>query len=84
MGLDLAQHATCKQTFTWEEGLYQWPEGYSWQQILAAAAAAVGNHQPRFIQVPRPLLKGIGTAAGGLAMFTRALDLPGLLAELGN
>jgi len=31
VGLDLAQHATCKQTFTWEEGLYQWPEGYSWQ-----------------------------------------------------
>ena len=24
------------------------------------------------------------TAAGGLAMFTRALDLPGLLAESGN
>lgn len=60
------------------------PEGYSWQQILAAAAAAVGNHQPRFIQVPRPLLKGIGGAAGGLAQLAgqAAMFNPGKLREL--
>lgn len=60
------------------------PEGYSWQQILAAAAAAVGNHQPRFVQVPRSLLKGIGTAAGGLAQLAgqAAMFNPGKLREL--
>lgn len=52
------------------------PAGYSWRQILQAAADATGNHQPRFVQVPRPLLKGLGSAAtvgagllGKAAMF---------------
>lgn len=60
------------------------PEGYSWQQILAAAALAVGNHKPRFVQVPRPLLKGIGTAAGGLARLAgqAAMFNSGKLREL--
>ncbi|MFM8754770.1 MAG: glutamine-hydrolyzing carbamoyl-phosphate synthase small subunit [Phenylobacterium sp.] len=29
VGLDLAKDATCRQAFTWEEGLYDWPEGYA-------------------------------------------------------
>lgn len=52
------------------------PEGYSWRQILLAAADATGNTSPRFVQVPRPLLKGLGSAAtvgagllGKAAMF---------------
>ena len=28
-GLDLAKDATCRQTFTWNEGLWSWPEGYA-------------------------------------------------------
>lgn len=67
------------------EGLSdQQPAGYSWQQILAAAAAAVGNHKPRFVQVPRPLLQGIGQAAGGLAQLAgqAAMFNPGKLREL--
>ncbi len=29
VGLDLAKDATCRQAFSWEEGLYSWPEGYA-------------------------------------------------------
>lgn len=29
VGADLAKDATCRQTFTWEEGLYGWPAGYA-------------------------------------------------------
>ena len=29
VGLDLARDATCRQAFTWTEGLYGWPEGYA-------------------------------------------------------
>jgi len=29
VGLDLAKDATCLQPFTYEEGLYAWPEGYA-------------------------------------------------------
>jgi carbamoyl-phosphate synthase small subunit len=29
VGLDLAKDATTRQTFTWDEGLWSWPEGYS-------------------------------------------------------
>ena len=29
VGLDLARDATTRQTFTWEEGLWSWPEGYA-------------------------------------------------------
>ncbi|WP_374345001.1 glutamine-hydrolyzing carbamoyl-phosphate synthase small subunit [Phenylobacterium sp.] len=29
VGLDLAKDATCLQPFTYEEGLYDWPEGYA-------------------------------------------------------
>ncbi len=29
VGLDLAKEATCRQRFTFEEGLWRWPEGYA-------------------------------------------------------
>jgi carbamoyl-phosphate synthase small subunit len=29
VGLDLAKDATCRQSFTWEEGLWSWPDGYA-------------------------------------------------------
>ena len=29
MGLDLAKDASCLQPFTFEEGLWRWPEGYA-------------------------------------------------------
>ncbi|MGE5501124.1 MAG: glutamine-hydrolyzing carbamoyl-phosphate synthase small subunit [Ignavibacteriales bacterium] len=29
VGLDLAKEATTRQTFTWDEGLWSWPEGYA-------------------------------------------------------
>ncbi len=28
-GVDLAREASCRQPFTWEEGLWSWPEGYT-------------------------------------------------------
>lgn len=33
------------------------PEGYSWKDVFAAAAHAVGNAQPHFFQAPMPLLR---------------------------
>lgn len=35
------------------------PEGYRWTELLEAAARAVGNPMPRFIQAPHSLLDGI-------------------------
>lgn len=35
------------------------PEGYSWSELLGAAARAVGNPSPRFVQAPQALLRGI-------------------------
>lgn len=29
VGLDLARDASCRQAFTWDEGLWAWPEGYA-------------------------------------------------------
>ena len=34
------------------------PEGYRWDELLGAAARAVGNPSPRFIQAPQSLLTG--------------------------
>jgi nucleoside-diphosphate-sugar epimerase len=34
------------------------PEGYRWDELLGAAARAVGNPTPRFIQAPQSLLSG--------------------------
>lgn len=60
------------------------PTGYSWQQVLTAAAHAVGNRKPRFVQLPRPLLSGVGYAAGALAKLAgqTAMFNPGKLREL--
>lgn len=43
------------------------PQGYGWQQILAAGAVAVGNDHPRYFRVPAGLLKGAGWLGGNAA-----------------
>lgn len=43
------------------------PAGYSWREILGAAAAAVGNERPRFLTVPAWTLKGVGAVLGTAA-----------------
>lgn len=43
------------------------PEGYGWREILSAAAQAVGNTKPRFLQMPQGLLWGLGHTAGAAA-----------------
>jgi nucleoside-diphosphate-sugar epimerase len=60
------------------------PSGYGWREILIAAAAAVGQRNPRFAPVPRWLLRGAGGAAGQLAQVTgqAAMFNPGKLREL--
>lgn len=35
------------------------PEGYGWAALLGAAARAVGNSSPRFVQAPQALLRGV-------------------------
>ena len=52
------------------------PAGYSWQQILAAAAAAVGNTRPRYWQVPAGLLRVGAQATGGIG---KLLGQPGMM-----
>ena len=43
------------------------PEGYAWREILAAAAAAVGNTSPTYFSLPTSLVKTIGGGAGAIA-----------------
>ena len=43
------------------------PEGYSWREILLAAAAAVGNSSPTFFPLPAGLLQTVGGGAGAIA-----------------
>lgn len=35
------------------------PQGYGWAELLGAAAGAVGQPAPRFVQAPQTLLRGI-------------------------
>lgn len=35
------------------------PEGYRWEEVLGAAARAVGNGSPRFFRAPGALLRGV-------------------------
>ena len=60
------------------------PQGYSWREILTAAATAVGNNRPRFVQMHPWLLQGIGQTAGVAArlMGQAAMFNPGKLREL--
>lgn len=43
------------------------PEGYGWREILAAAAAAVGNRSPTYFPLPAGLLQTLGNGAGAIA-----------------
>lgn len=60
------------------------PAGYRWREILGAAAQAVGNHRPRFVEPPRSLLRGAGNLVGLAAKVTgqAAMFNPGKLREL--
>lgn len=42
------------------------PQGYRWSEVLTAAANAVGNPAPRFVQAPGALLRGVA-AIGDVA-----------------
>ncbi|MEW6167314.1 MAG: NAD-dependent epimerase/dehydratase family protein [Pseudomonadota bacterium] len=42
------------------------PQGYRWRDVLTAAANAVGNPAPRFVQAPGALLRGVA-AIGDVA-----------------
>ena len=35
------------------------PQGYGWEALLGAAARAVGNPSPHFVQAPQALLRGV-------------------------
>ena len=35
------------------------PQGYTWEELLGAAARAVGNPTPRFVRAPSALLSGV-------------------------
>lgn len=35
------------------------PEGYGWAELLGAAARAIGNPAPRFVQAPQGMLRGV-------------------------
>ncbi len=51
------------------------PEGYRWDEVLAAAAHAVGNHAPRFVRLPYPLLKTVALAGDLGRLFGSATML---------
>ena len=57
---------------------------FGWRDILGAAAAAVGNDRPHFVQVPRGLLRGLGHTAGVAAKLAgqAAMFNSGKLREL--
>jgi nucleoside-diphosphate-sugar epimerase len=38
------------------------PEGYRWKEVMGAAARAVGNASPRYLQAPRALLRTVALA----------------------
>ncbi|MGI4778691.1 MAG: NAD-dependent epimerase/dehydratase family protein [Janthinobacterium lividum] len=50
------------------------PEGYGWAALLGAAAHAVGNPSPRFVQAPQALLRGIALV-GDLARLGGAASM---------
>ena len=47
-------------------------EGYGWREILAAAAKAAGNSQPRFFQAPTALLRAVALAGDVGRLFGSA------------
>ena len=45
------------------------PQGYSWEELLGAAARAVGNAAPRFVRAPRALLGGVALVGDLAKLF---------------
>ena len=48
------------------------PEGYSWAEVLGAAARAVGNPNPRLFGAPWPLLRGVSAVGDVARLFGSA------------
>lgn len=53
------------------------PAGYRWEELLGAAAHAVGNPAPRFVNAPRSLLSGVAL----LGDLARALGSASMLSS---
>ncbi len=56
------------------------PAGYAWPELLGAAARAVGNGSPRFVQVPSAVLRGVALVGdlarlGGVASMLNSQKL---------
>jgi nucleoside-diphosphate-sugar epimerase len=45
------------------------PEGYRWDELLRAAARAVGNERPRLVRAPMALLRGVAVAGDVARLF---------------
>jgi nucleoside-diphosphate-sugar epimerase len=45
------------------------PEGYRWDELLRAAALAVGNARPRLVRAPPALLRGVALAGDVARLF---------------
>jgi nucleoside-diphosphate-sugar epimerase len=51
------------------------PQGYRRDQIFRTAAQAVGNHSPRLVRAPGPLLRAVALAGDGARLFGSAAML---------
>ena len=48
------------------------PQGYSWAEVLGAAARAVGNPNPKLFAAPWPLLRGVAAVGDVARLFGSA------------
>lgn len=51
------------------------PAGYRWDEVMTAAARAVGNERARFWRLPGPLLQAVALAGDAAQLFGRAAML---------
>jgi len=60
------------------------PKGYTWREVLTAAAISVGNSQPRFFDVPAGVTRMVGVTSGAVSALTRRATMvnPGKVREL--
>jgi len=75
VGLDLAKDATCRQAFTWEEGLYSWPEGY--------ARPAQGRHHVVVMDfgVKRNILRALASLGAKVTVVPASTSAEDILAH---
>lgn len=48
------------------------PEGYTWREVFATAARAMGNARPVLFHAPAPLLRGVALAGDAARLFGTA------------